>query len=113
MVAKTMHHVANFAANRIAYMTFNYTSLPENRDCILLAWLPDADPGHHFAQSQVFSVTDPETTTSRLISSGISSTLSVSRCARLLLVLGFRVHDEYFPTEPLVIHWELHPHHRS
>ncbi len=43
MVAKTMQHVANFAANRTAYMTFNYTSLPENRDCILLAWLPDAE----------------------------------------------------------------------
>ncbi len=56
-------------------MTFNYTSLPGNRDCILLAWLPDSkyisdifrhvplsmfmsysSAGQHFAQSQgVFS----------------------------------------------------------
>ncbi|KAK0225235.1 hypothetical protein EDD85DRAFT_225762 [Armillaria nabsnona] len=95
MVAKKKQHVANFAANRTAYMTFNYTSLPENRDCILLAWLPDADPGHHFAQSQVFSVTDPETTTSRLISSGISSTLSVSRTTHQTLGAT--------PTSPIVM----------
>ncbi|KAK0434943.1 hypothetical protein EV421DRAFT_1271701 [Armillaria borealis] len=94
MVAKTVQSVANFAAYRTAHMTFNYTSLPGNRDCILLAWLPDSNPGHHFAQSEVFSVTDPEATTSKPVSSRISSTLSVSRCAVLFLVHSFRVHDK-------------------
>ncbi|KAK0228064.1 hypothetical protein IW262DRAFT_1348764 [Armillaria fumosa] len=83
MVAKTMQSVADFAANRTAHLTFNYTSLPGNRDCILLAWLPDSNPGHHFAQSEVFSVTDPQATTSKPIPSGISSTLSVSGAAPL------------------------------
>ncbi|PBK80448.1 hypothetical protein ARMGADRAFT_1040075 [Armillaria gallica] len=79
MVAKTMKPVENFTENRTTHMTFNYTSLPGNRDCILLAWLPDSNAGQHFAQSQVFSVTDPEaTTSSTLISSGISTTSSVS-----------------------------------
>ncbi|KAK0502761.1 hypothetical protein EDD18DRAFT_605694 [Armillaria luteobubalina] len=82
MVAKTMQRVENFAANRTQYMIFNYTSLTNNQDCILLAWLPDSSAGHHFAQSQVFSVTDPEARTlSTPISSGISSTLSVSGTA--------------------------------
>ncbi|KAK0434942.1 hypothetical protein EV421DRAFT_1740578 [Armillaria borealis] len=43
MVAKTMQPVEIFATNRTAYMVFNYTSLPGNRDCILLAWLPDSN----------------------------------------------------------------------
>ncbi|KAK0502763.1 hypothetical protein EDD18DRAFT_605758 [Armillaria luteobubalina] len=50
MIAETMQSVANFAANQTAYLTFNYTSLLGNRGCILLAWLPDSNPGHHFAQ---------------------------------------------------------------
>ncbi|KAK0474974.1 hypothetical protein IW261DRAFT_1498034 [Armillaria novae-zelandiae] len=83
MVAKTMRPVANFAANQTAHLTFNYTSLPGNRDCILLAWLPDSSPGRHFAQSDVFSVADPEATTSGHVPSGISSTLSGSRAAPL------------------------------
>ncbi|SJL04608.1 uncharacterized protein ARMOST_07976 [Armillaria ostoyae] len=96
MVAKTMQSVANFAANRTAHMTFNYTSLPGNRDCILLAWLPDSNPGHHFAQSQVFSVTDPEATTSKPISSRISSTLSVSRSTYHAVAAT--------PTSPIVVY---------
>ncbi|PBK64436.1 hypothetical protein ARMSODRAFT_978997 [Armillaria solidipes] len=43
MVAKTMQPVENFATNRTAYMVFNYTSLPGNRNCTLLAWLPDSN----------------------------------------------------------------------
>ncbi|SJL04610.1 uncharacterized protein ARMOST_07978 [Armillaria ostoyae] len=80
MVTRAMQPVENFTENRTTYMTFNYTSLPGKRDCILLAWLPDSNAGHHFAQSQVFSVTDPEATKSKPISS-ISSTSSVSRTA--------------------------------
>ncbi|SJL04609.1 uncharacterized protein ARMOST_07977 [Armillaria ostoyae] len=115
MVAKTMQPVENFAANRTAYMAFNYTSLPGNRDCILLAWLPDSkyvsdilhhaplsmfmshiSAGHHFAQSQVFSVTDPEaTTSSTLISSSISTSSSVSGTAPLGLGAT--------PTPPIVV----------
>ncbi|KAK0225234.1 hypothetical protein EDD85DRAFT_980796 [Armillaria nabsnona] len=82
MVAKTMQPVEKFAENRTTYMTFNYTSLPGNRDCILVAWLPDSNAGQHFAQSRVFSVTDPEaTTSSTLISFGISTTSSISGTA--------------------------------
>ncbi|KAK0225233.1 hypothetical protein EDD85DRAFT_856999 [Armillaria nabsnona] len=80
MVARAMQHVENFTENRTTHMTFNYTSLPGHRDCILVAWLPDSNAGHHFAQSDVFSVTDPEATKSNLISS-ISSTSLVSGTA--------------------------------
>ncbi len=117
MVAKTMQPVENFAANRTTYMTFNYTSLPGNRDCILLAWLPDSkyisdifrhvplsmfmsysSAGQHFAQSQVFSVTDPEaTTSSTLISFGISTTSSVPGCVPPRLALGFESETNNFP----------------
>ncbi|KAK0434901.1 hypothetical protein EV421DRAFT_1908999 [Armillaria borealis] len=50
--------VANFTADRIVNMTFNYTS-PLGKDCILLAWLrlPAAQPRNKFAQSELFSVT--------------------------------------------------------
>ncbi|KAK0225173.1 hypothetical protein EDD85DRAFT_856704 [Armillaria nabsnona] len=37
-------------------MTFNYTS-PSEKDCLLLAWLPQAQPRNHFAESERFSVT--------------------------------------------------------
>ncbi|KAK0474973.1 hypothetical protein IW261DRAFT_1610494 [Armillaria novae-zelandiae] len=102
MVAETVQPVEKFAANRTEYMTFNYTSLPGNRDCILLAWLPDSSAGHHFAQSQVFSVTDPETTTSStLIYSGISSTSS--KPGTTLLGLGAT------STVPRIVNYTLNP----
>ncbi|KAK0228062.1 hypothetical protein IW262DRAFT_1455256 [Armillaria fumosa] len=81
MVPKTTPIVENFSANRTTYVTFtDDSSLPGNQDCILLAWLPDDHASHHFAQSKVFSVIDPEATKSDPISS-ISCTLSGSGTA--------------------------------
>ncbi|KAK0434898.1 hypothetical protein EV421DRAFT_1908996 [Armillaria borealis] len=58
IVAATANQVvANFTADRNVNMTFNYTS-PFGKDCILLAWIPQAEPRNKFAQSEPFSVTD-------------------------------------------------------
>ncbi|KAK0228063.1 hypothetical protein IW262DRAFT_1532186 [Armillaria fumosa] len=80
MVAKTMQPVENFAANQTEYMTFNYTSLPGNRDCILLAWLPDSKSSF-CPESGVFSDRSRSDNFIHAIFSGISSTLSVSGTA--------------------------------
>ncbi|KAK0227995.1 hypothetical protein IW262DRAFT_1455195 [Armillaria fumosa] len=55
MVATTIKVMENFTADRTVDMTFNYTS-PSGKDCILLAWLPEAQPSNKFAQSEPFSV---------------------------------------------------------
>ncbi|SJL04656.1 uncharacterized protein ARMOST_08024 [Armillaria ostoyae] len=51
--------VANFTADRKVNMTLNCTTLfgPGEPDCILLAWLPQAQPRNNFAESEPFSVT--------------------------------------------------------
>ncbi|PBK64484.1 hypothetical protein ARMSODRAFT_1087906 [Armillaria solidipes] len=48
--------VAAFIADRIVNMTFNYSS-SFGKECILLAWIPQAKPHNKFAQSEPFSVT--------------------------------------------------------
>ncbi|KAK0185804.1 hypothetical protein F5146DRAFT_1004987 [Armillaria mellea] len=50
-----MQAVANFTADRIADMTFDYTSL-SGKDCILLALSPGHGPRDPFVQSEPFSV---------------------------------------------------------
>ncbi|SJL04655.1 uncharacterized protein ARMOST_08023 [Armillaria ostoyae] len=54
--------VANFTADSIVNMTFNHTS-SSGKDCILLAWLPQAQSPNSFAESEPFSVTSGTTTT--------------------------------------------------
>ncbi|KAG7452807.1 uncharacterized protein BT62DRAFT_998829 [Guyanagaster necrorhizus] len=56
MVATTIQVVANFTADRIVDMTFNYTS-PSTKDCTRIAWLLEADPRNRFAESESFTVT--------------------------------------------------------
>ncbi|PBK64483.1 hypothetical protein ARMSODRAFT_961988 [Armillaria solidipes] len=55
MTATMVQTVTNFTTDRIVNITFNYTS-PFGKDCILLAWLPQAEPRNCFTESEPFSV---------------------------------------------------------
>ncbi|KAK0474912.1 hypothetical protein IW261DRAFT_1610448 [Armillaria novae-zelandiae] len=71
MVATTTEVVVNFTTDRIVDMTFNRTSSSRN-DCILLAWLPQAQPRNPFAQSEPFTLIS-RITTATLISGTASN----------------------------------------
>ncbi|KAK0458432.1 uncharacterized protein EV420DRAFT_355373 [Desarmillaria tabescens] len=69
MVATTNQAVENFTADRIIDMTFNHSSRSENY--ILVAW--ESESGLRLAESQLFSVTDFESTASESALSTIPS----------------------------------------